>query len=158
MACRRCGRRRSWRRDARVTEAERRFLDAGRVGHLASADAAGAPHVVPVCFALDGDTLYITIDQKPKRGTTLKRLRNLIENPNAAFVADRYDEDWTRLAWVMLRGRAEILDCGAEHDAAQARLRAKYPQYQTMRIDALPVIAVRIVKVTSWGALTPGPG
>jgi len=141
-----------------VTEAERRFLDACRVGHLASADAAGAPHVVPVCFALDGDTLYITIDQKPKRGTTLKRLRNLIENPNAAFVADHYDEDWTRLAWVMLRGRAEILDGGAEHDAAQARLRTQYPQYQTMRIDDLPVIAIRIAKTTSWGALTPAPG
>jgi PPOX class probable F420-dependent enzyme len=141
-----------------VTEAERRFLESRRVGHLASADKTGEPHVVPVCFALAGETLYITIDQKPKRGMALKRVKNLMENPAAAFVADHYDEDWARLGWVMLRGRAEILERGAEHDTAQARLRAKYPQYQAMRIDDLPVIAIRIAKATSWGELTPGPG
>ena len=141
-----------------MTEAERRFLESRRVGHLASADKAGAPHVVPVCFALDGETLYITIDQKPKRSTMLKRVRNLVENPAAAFVADHYDEDWTRLGWVMLRGPAEILESGPEHDAAQERLRTKYPQYKAMRIDDLPVIAIRIARTTSWGALTPGPG
>jgi PPOX class probable F420-dependent enzyme len=84
----------------------------------------------------------------------LKRLRNIAENPVAAFVADRYDENWARLGWVMLRGPAEILSAGAEHDRAQALLRARYPQYQGMAIDSLPVIAIRIERVTSWGNLS----
>lgn len=133
---------------------ERRFLAACRVAHLATADAKGAPHVVPVCFALAGSTLYVTIDAKPKRAATrLKRLRNLAENPQAALVADRYDEDWSRLGWVMLRGRAEILGEGAEHDRAQALLRRRYRQLRAMAIGGLPVIALRIAQVASWGKL-----
>ena len=140
-----------------LSDAERNFLDRQRVGHLATADAQGVPHVVPVCFAVAGDTLYTTLDEKPKRGTRtpLKRVRNILENPATAFVADRYDENWARLGWVMLRGRAEILDAGEEHDAAQALLRSRYPQLAAMQIDVLPVIAVRIDRVTSWGNLTP---
>src|SRR5215469_12754673 len=99
-----------------LSEDERCFLTAARVAHLATADRAARPHVVPVCFALDGASLYITIDEKPKRGARLKRLRNIEENPEVALVADRYDEDWTRLGWVMLRGHAEILLGGTEHD------------------------------------------
>ena len=138
-----------------MTEAERHFLDQARVGHLATADAAGVPHVVPVCFATDGATLYISIDGKPKRQTAggLKRLANIAANPAVAVVVDRYDEDWTRLGWVMLRGRAEILERGAEHGTAQALLRQRYPQYRNMHIEPLPVIAVRIARVTSWGHL-----
>jgi PPOX class probable F420-dependent enzyme len=81
-------------------------------------------------------------------------LRNIRENPAAAFVADRYDEDWTRLGWVMLRGPAEILTDGAEHDRAQALLRQRYPQYRGMALADLPVIALRIERVTSWGDLS----
>jgi PPOX class probable F420-dependent enzyme len=136
---------------------ERRFLLGRRMGHLATADAAGAPHVVPVCFAIAQDTLYITIDQKPKGSPrALKRLRNIAENPQAAFVADHYDEDWTRLGWVMLRGPAEILDHGAEHDTAQELLRARYPQYRAMQLAELPVIALRVERATSWGDLSGG--
>ena len=99
-------------------------------------------------------TLYITIDQKPKGDVRrLKRLRNINENPVTAFVADRWDEDWTRLGWVMLRGPAEILADGAEHDRAQALLRSRYPQYRAMELEGLPVIAIRIERVTSWGNL-----
>ena len=99
--------------------------------------------------------LYITVDQKPKGDPrALKRLRNIVENPVAAFVADRWDEDWTRLGWVMLRGPAEILAEGAEHDRAQALLRLRYPQYRAMALDGLPVIAIRIERVTSWGNLS----
>lgn len=135
---------------------QRDFVEARRVGHLATADAAGAPHVVPVCFAMLESTLYVTIDAKPKRiaGGSLKRLRNIAANPSVAFVADHYDEDWSRLGWVMLRGRAEILDGGAEHDRAQAGLRARYPQYRAMELAALPVIALRIERVTAWGDLS----
>ena len=140
---------------AMLSEQQARFLARRRVGHLATADARGAPHVVPVCFVVNERALYITIDQKPKgdpRG--LKRLRNIIENPATAFIADRYDEDWTRLGWIMLRGPAEVLADGAEHDRAQALLRQRYRQYQGMELDGLPVIAIRIQRVTSWGDLS----
>jgi PPOX class probable F420-dependent enzyme len=130
---------------------------AQRVARLASADAAGSPHVVPICYALIGDTVYFTIDAKPKKGTKLKRLANLRTNPRAALVVDRYDEDWSRLGWVMLRGAAEILDSGPEHDEAQAALRQRYPQLAAMDIAALPVVAVRIDRVASWGQLAPLP-
>jgi len=136
-----------------LSEEEHRFLAAARVARLATADRDGRPHVVPVCFALDGASLYITIDEKPKRGVRLKRLRNLDANPEVALVADHYDEDWTRLGWVMLRGRAEILLGGTEHDRAQALLRRRYPQLQAMAIAGLPVIAIRIARALSWGNL-----
>jgi len=139
-----------------LSERERRFVESRRVGHLATAETGGMPHVVPVCFALIADTLYITIDEKPKRqDRPLKRLRNILANPNAAFVVDRWDEDWTRLGWVMLRGPAEILAAGDEHDRAQAELRPRYPQYRTMNLGELPVIALRIARATSWGDLSP---
>ena len=138
-----------------LTEAQRRFVETRRVGHLATADAGGAPYLVPVCFALAEATLYITVDEKPKRrDRPMKRVRNILENPRAAFVADRWDEDWTRLGWVMLRGPAEILETGAEHDAAQTLLREKYAQYRAMNLADLPVIALRIAHVASWGDLS----
>jgi len=138
-----------------LSEHEARFLASRRVGHLATADGRAVPHLVPVCFAVSEGALYITIDQKPKGDVgALKRLRNIIENPVAAFVADRWDEDWTRLGWVMLRGPAEILAGGAEHDRAQALLRSRYRQYQGMELAGLPVIAIRIERVTNWGDLS----
>jgi PPOX class probable F420-dependent enzyme len=137
-----------------LSEDERRFLDSRRVGHLATADAGALPHVVPVCYAVAENAIYITIDEKPKGDPRrLKRLRNILDNPNAAFVADRYDDDWSRLGWVMLRGAAAILADGPEHGQAQELLRARYPQYRPMALDALPVIAIRIERVTSWGNL-----
>ena len=138
-----------------LSERQARFLAELRVGHLATADAGAVPHLVPVCFVVSDGALYITIDQKPKGDPrALKRLRNIIENPVAAFVADRYDEDWTRLGWLMLRGPAEILARGAEHDRAQELLRSRYPQYRGMELGELPVIAIRIERVTSWGNLS----
>lgn len=134
---------------------ERRFIDTRRIGHLATADARAAPHVVPVCFGLMDDTLYITIDRKPKRASArpLKRLGNILENPQAAIVFDHYDEDWRRLAWVMLRGRAEILGDGPEHGRAQALLQGRYRQLAAMQLAGLPVIAIRIERTASWGDL-----
>ena len=138
-----------------LSQAQRRFLDAGRVGRLATADRAGMPHVVPVCYAIGEDAAYIAIDEKPKNRTVpLKRERNIRENPQAALVVDRYEEDWTRLGWVMLRGRAELLEPGEEHAAAQDLCRARYPQLRAMRIETLPVIALRVDRVASWGDLT----
>ena len=141
-----------------LSDHERRFLAGRDVAHLATADRSGAPHVVPVCFAIEADALYITIDEKPKRADLpLKRLRNIAENPAVAVVVDRYDDDWTRLGWVMLRGRADILCDGAEHARAQDLLRARYPQLNDMAIATLPVIAVRIERVTGWGNLAAEP-
>jgi len=140
-----------------LDDRQRSFVLAQRVARLATADAGGAPHVVPVCFALDGGNLYIGIDEKPKRrdAAGLKRLRNIAANPAVAVVVDRYDEDWSLLGWVMLRGKAVILEAGEpEHAAAQALLLARYPQLRAMRIGGLPVIALRIARATGWGDLS----
>ena len=139
-----------------LSDGERRFLAHQSVAHLATADRGAVPHVVPVCFAISEATLYITIDEKPKRrsGTPLKRLRNIAENPAVAVVVDRYEEDWAQLGWVMLHGHAEILTGGPEHWEAQALLRRRYPQLAAMQIARYPVIAVRIERTASWGNLS----
>jgi len=140
-----------------LSERQLRFLLARRVAHLATVDATGRPHVVPVCFAVEGDSAYVAIDAKPKRAAprSLKRLRNIAANPHAALTADRWDEDWSGLGWVMLQGVAESLDDGAEHDRAHVLLRARYAQYGEMALAELPVIALRIEHVVEWQA-SPG--
>jgi PPOX class probable F420-dependent enzyme len=141
-----------------LTDQQRGFLATQRVARLATADDTGRPHVVPICYALTGDTVYFTVDEKPKRrpGASLKRLANLRTNPFAALVVDRYDEDWGRLGWVMVQGRAEVLASGPEHDLAQASLRVRYPQLAAMRIEGLPVVAIRVDHASSWGNLEAG--
>jgi PPOX class probable F420-dependent enzyme len=137
-----------------LSDAARAFCERCRIARLATADAKGVPHLVPVCYAIIDNALYITIDEKPKRtDVPLKRLRNISENPEIAVTMDRWDEDWRRLAWVMLHGRAEILWDGVEHDAAQERLRQRYPQYRNMNLAPLPVIAMRIARASAWGDL-----
>ncbi len=132
------------------------FLVRQRVARLATADAGGRPHAVPVCFAYRPGTIYIALDEKPKDvpPDRLKRVRNILENPSVTLVADRYAEDWSHLAFVMVRGRAELLEPGAEeHEAAVRLLRGKYHQYEQMKIEETPTIAVRAEGVASWGAL-----
>jgi PPOX class probable F420-dependent enzyme len=138
------------------TAEARRFLEAHRVGHLATAGADGAPHVVPVCYALDDAALYFVADLKPKRrpARDLLRLRNLRTNPRAALVVDDYDEDWSRLAYVLVRGPAALLANGA-HAAALSLLRARYPQYRGMALDdpvAHPVVRIEPARVVVWRA------
>ena len=133
------------------------FLVRQRVARLATADAGGRPHAVPVCFAYRTGTIYIALDEKPKDvpPDRLKRVRNILENPDVVLVADRYAEDWDSLAFVMVRGRAGLLEPGAEEHAAAVRLlRGKYHQYEEMRIEENPVISVRAENVASWGALS----
>lgn len=142
----------------KLNEPQLAFLQAQRVGRLATADAQGMPHVVPVCYAYAAEraALYIVLDAKPKRVPPqgLKRVRNLLENPQAALVVDRYGEDWSELAFVMLRGPAALLPADdAEQPQAIALLRARYPQYRTMPIEDQPVIVLRPVRVVAWGAL-----
>ena len=138
-----------------LTNQMRGFLDSHRVARFATADLGGQPHVVPICYAVSNNTAYFTIDEKPKRSTNkpLKRIRNLQQNPHVAFVVDRYDEDWTRLGWVMVQGEADVLDSGKEHSKAQRLLKARYPQLDGMQIGDLPVIAIRIKHVVSLGNL-----
>ncbi len=139
---------------------ETAFLTRQRVARLATADSDGSPHTIPVCFAYDGRNLYIALDEKPKDVpvTRLKRVRNILENPQVALVADRYAEDWDLLAYVMVRGRAELVETGTDEQTAAVRLlRGKYHQYERMRIEENPVIAIRPERVASWGALdAPG--
>lgn len=146
-------------RISRLTEEDRAFLAALPVARLATADGQGQPHVLPICFVVIEDTVYFTIDEKPKSGDprSLKRLRNIAENPQVAAIVDRYADDWGRLGWVMVRGRAEIIDQGEEHDRAQDALRTRYQPYREMDLADLPVVAIRIERVVRWGNLTPTP-
>jgi PPOX class probable F420-dependent enzyme len=135
------------------------FLESCRVGHLATVDPSGQPHVVPVCFAYLNAALYTPIDQKPKRGDplSLRRVRNLLANPAVCLTVDRYDEDWSRLAWLQLRGRAALVDDTAERAAALASLRRRYRQYLAMELESRPLIRIGPERVVAWaagGALT----
>jgi PPOX class probable F420-dependent enzyme len=139
------------------TPEARRFLEAHRVGHLATAGADGAPHVVPVCYAVGESAIWFVADAKPKRRPprALKRLSNLAENPRAALVVDDWDEDWRRLAWVLVRGPACVVTDAAEHAAAVAALRDRYPQYRSMPLDDAethPVVRIDPVRVAMWRA------
>jgi PPOX class probable F420-dependent enzyme len=142
-------------KSAVLSPEETSFLVRQRVARLATADRAGEPHAIPVCFAYDGRLVHIALDEKPKDvpATRLKRVRNILENPNVALVADRYSEDWDLLAFVMVRGRAELVQPETEEHAAAVRLlRGKYHQYEKMKLEA-PVISIRPGRIASWGAL-----
>ena len=130
-------------------EARRRFADA-RVARLATADADGRPHLVPVTFALDGDTIYTAVDHKPKRTTALKRLANVAENPRVALLVDEYDDrDWSRLWWARADGRARVAE---EGDArAVELLRARYRQYAERPPEG-PVVVVSVERWSGWSA------
>ena len=127
----------------------RRHLEEARIARLATADAAGRPHVVPISFAVDGDTLYFAVDAKPKRTRDLKRLRNISANPAVAVLVDHYEDDWSRLWWVRVDGTARVLDDGAEADHAVDLLVSRYPQYQRARPQG-PVVAISIDRITGW--------
>jgi coenzyme F420-0:L-glutamate ligase/coenzyme F420-1:gamma-L-glutamate ligase len=131
------------------------FIRLARVARLATADKTGRPHVIPICFALDGKELYSPIDEKPKNTSPLrlKRIRNIKANPHIAVVIDRYEENWQRLAYVLIRGRAKILLKGPKHKRAIQLLRKKYPQYRKMRLEDRPVIQITISRWRSWGAV-----
>ncbi len=127
-----------------------------RVARLGTADAAGRPLVVPVCFALDPDRgrLYSAVDAKPKRTRNLRRLRHIAENPRVALTVDRWDEDWSKLAWVIVEGRAEVLGEGAERARGLDLLEAKYSQYRAMALGrtAAAVVAITADRVVCWRA------
>ncbi|HEX7228885.1 MAG TPA: TIGR03668 family PPOX class F420-dependent oxidoreductase [Candidatus Binatia bacterium] len=129
-----------------------RLIRSARIGHLATADRSGQPHVVPICFASDADYFYSPIDEKPKRTAPakLKRLRNIAENPQVSLIIDRYDEDWSKLAYVLITGKARVMMRGQRHRRAIELLRKKYPQYRCMAIEMRPMIALVAKRITVW--------
>lgn len=138
-----------------LTKQQVAFIRSARVAHLATADASGQPHVIPICFVFDGKLFYSPIDEKPKQTTPakLKRLRNISENPRVSLIIDRYDEDWTKLAYALIFGQARILRGGSNHHKAVLRLRRKYAQYRAMKLGRLPMIVIRPTRFIGWGAV-----
>jgi PPOX class probable F420-dependent enzyme len=128
------------------------MLRDARVGRLATADAAGQPLVVPVCYVYDGGRCYSAVDAKPKRTRDLKRLRNLADNPRVSLAVDHYDEDWRALRYVIVQGRGDVLESGAEFSRAVDLLVAKYPQYGELRLDRTAGAVVRVTpeRILSW--------
>jgi PPOX class probable F420-dependent enzyme len=146
------------RKRPRISGAVRKTLKEARVARLATLDAKNRPHIVPVCFAYDGKLFYTAIDQKPKRVTPerLARLRNIRAVPRVALLIDEYDEDWTQLWYILIRGNAKLIPKSAhkEHARAIRKLRAKYPQYgQGMLADDAPIIRITPERTTSWGEI-----
>jgi PPOX class probable F420-dependent enzyme len=132
-----------------------RLIRSARVAHLATADARGQPLVIPICFAFDGKEFFSPIDEKPKRISPqkLKRLRNIEGNSQVSLVIDRWDEDWQKLAYILIPGQARILLTGQKHRKAVSLLRRKYRQYRSMTIDQRPMIVIRPRSVKVWGSL-----
>lgn len=140
---------------SRLTPTASRLIRSARVARLATADRNSRPHVIPICFVFDGKALYSPIDEKPKRTAPLrlKRVRNILENPQVAVIVDRYDENWKKLAYILIRGRARLLTRGKNYQRAVSLLRKKYPQYRRMAIEERPMIYIRPTRVISWGKL-----
>jgi PPOX class probable F420-dependent enzyme len=122
---------------------------AARVGRLATVRPNGNPHVVVCCFALDDDTAYTAVDDKPKTTRQLQRLRNLAAHPEAAVLVDHYEEDWDALWWIRLDGAGRLVNRGAEYDAAMAQLAEKYEPYRR-RPPSGPLIAIDVERWTAW--------
>jgi PPOX class probable F420-dependent enzyme len=141
-----------------ATEEALRFLAGARAARLATADRGATPHLVPVVFAVGGDRVFIPIDRKPKRDpdpNALRRVRNLRENPRAALLADRYDEDWKQLAWVRVDGPVELVESGPIYREGVRLLTEKYPQYRAIPLldeGSGLLIVLRIAAVRSWRA------
>ena len=146
------------RNPQKISGAVQKILKAARVARLATLDAKGRPHVVPVCFAYDGKLFYTAVDQKPKRvpRERLARLQNIRAVPRVALLIDHYDDDWTQLWYILIRGKAKLLPNSARKERSLAihKLRAKYPQYaQGMLADDAPIIRIIPERTTAWGKI-----
>lgn len=131
-----------------------RFLRSARTGHLATADAKGRPQVVPVCFVFDGQAIYSVLDAKPKTTPLrqLRRVKNILANPQVSLVVDHYEENWDKLQYILVSGDAELLESDEKWVVAIAMLREKYPQYQAMDLDQSPVIKITPVRYSPWSS------
>lgn len=134
---------------------EAALLDELPVARLATIQPSGRPHLVPVCFAVAAGQVAIAVDEKPKTTTALARLRNIARDPRVALLVDRYDADWSRLAWLRIDGEAAVLERGEVRPDALAALRARYAQYAAMDLESRPLILVVPAAKTSWRAQAP---
>ncbi len=133
----------------------RRRAGPARVGRLATVGADGRPHLVPVCFALIGQTAYSAVDHKPKRSTRLRRIANIQATGQACLLLDDYTEEWSRLWWVRLDGHGRVVADPGEAERALDALVGKYAQYANRR-PAGPVVALDIARWTGWSAAAAG--
>jgi len=131
-------------------EEMRRRVATARVARLATIAPHGEPHLVPFVFALKGDTLYSTVDDKPKRSKDLQRVRNIQHDARVCVLVDRFDDDWMQLWWVRMDGTARVID-GDERARAFNALRGKYPQYREQPLEGA-VIAIDVERWTGWSA------
>ena len=141
-----------------LSASARELLATARIAHLATADQYARPHAVPIVFVWSEGILYTPLDRKPKREDdwhALRRVRNIETNGRVAIVVDRYDEDWSRLAWVMLEGVATILETGEERDSAADLLTTKYAQYETLSLEGRPIVRVVIERASEWSSGSP---
>jgi PPOX class probable F420-dependent enzyme len=137
-------------------ETARGLMCSAQVARLATINADGSPHVVPIVFAIEGETLYTAVDGKPKRSRRLQRIENARERPAATVLADHYEADWSRLWWVRIEGRARVLEDGDEAERALRLLVERYEQYQR-EPPGVPVLAIVIESWKGWeAAARPG--
>jgi PPOX class probable F420-dependent enzyme len=140
-----------------ISDSVERFINAHIVARLATAGNDKQPHLIPFCYAYNGEHFYFVVDQKPKRqtGKPLKRIQNMLENPQVALVIDDYADDWSQLAYVMVRGTAALVEDEAEYDRSLVLLRERYPQYREMELIFGHNGMVRITpkKVNAWGKI-----
>lgn len=138
-----------------IDQSTREFIDRHRVARLATADPRGRTALVPICYAFDGEKIYTPIDEKPKsvEARKLRRARNIESNPSVSVLIDDYSEDWGELAYVLVGGRARLIEPGdAGHARAVALLREKYPQYRSMQIERGIIISIEPVTIKRWDA------
>ena len=137
-----------------LTETESVFTNTQRVARLATADLDGHPHIVPVCYAFDGTRFYIPLDEKPKKfdESKLRRVRNILARHEASLLIDQYDDDWSRLGYVLIHGHARLMQSDDSlHAQALVLLRERYIQYRNMMLEKHSVIIITPDIVTSWG-------
>lgn len=134
-------------------ERARRLLAAARVARLATASPDGVPHLVPVTFAVDRDTIYTAVDGKPKTTRGLRRLDNIRRNPRVAVLADHYEENWAALWWARADGMASVVDSAELMAGPAALLCSRYPQYREIALPG-PVIAIRVTAWSGWTAVS----
>ena len=139
---------------SKLTPIQDRFLRSARTGHLATADNKGRPHVIPFCYVFDGEAIYSVLDAKPKATPLweLRRARNILANPYVSVVIDHYEEDWSRLRYVLVSGEARLMESGDEWSRAIAMLREKYSQYRQMDLDESPIIKITPARFSPWSS------
>jgi PPOX class probable F420-dependent enzyme len=140
---------------AQISAHHVKFIERCRVGRLTTVDLSGEAFAVPICYAFDGNSFYSPIDEKPKRtDRPLKRVRNIEETSRATLLIDHYDDqDWSKLAWVMVRGAAQVIGSDDDrHAVAVELLRTRYSQYRDMRLETADIILLTPDRVTAWGS------